>query len=280
MAYNGHMDMRTCSIDGCNGKHKGLGYCEKHLTRFRTHGDPLATNIRKRKPCSIEGCDTLSFSRGWCQKHYRRWKNNGDPNFVTVRKRPGCIVEGCDGLHNAHGYCLLHYQRVRSAGSTDIINPKSLDVSEVFDSHLGAPNSSGCIEWQGTRNRQGYGKIQRNRKAIHAHRYAYERAHGPIPEGLVVRHKCDNPPCVNPDHLEVGTHKDNSDDCTARRRRPLGEDASAAKISNKDALEIFDLKGIEPQRVTAERYGVSREAVSRIHTGRAWGWLTGASAKA
>ena len=273
MAYNGHMDRRTCSIDGCNGKHKGLGYCEKHLTRFRTHGDPLVTNIRKRKPCSIEGCDTLSFSRGWCQKHYRRWKNHGDPNFVTVRKRPGCIVEGCGGLHNAHGYCLLHYQRVRSTGSTDIINPKSLDVSDVFDSHLGAPNSSGCIEWQGTRNQQGYGKVQRNRKAIHAHRYAYERAHGPIPEGLVVRHKCDNPPCVNPDHLEVGTALDNARDAVNRGRTARGEKSGSAILTEGDVLYIRKVKGEITQVEIARMYGVSRETVSAIHTGRTWSHL-------
>lgn len=274
------MEKRTCSVDGCSGTHKGRGYCEKHLIRLRSHGDPLVTNERKRKPCSIKDCDTLTFSRGWCQKHYRRWKNHGDPNSVTERTRPGCVVDGCTDLHNARGYCLVHYQRLKSTGSTAIVNPKSLDVSEVFDSHLGSANSSGCIEWQGTRSWQGYGRIQRDRKAVSAHRYAYERTHGPIPEGLVVRHKCDNPPCVNPDHLETGTHRDNSDDCTIRGRRPLGEDADPAKISNKDAFEIFELKGIEPQRLIAQRYGISREAVSRIHTGRAWGWLTGMSAKA
>ena len=79
----------------------------------------------------------------------------------------------------------------------------------------------GCWEWKGNRNTTGYGQIRVGRKgpSYLAHRISYELHKGPIPDGKIVRHICDNPSCVNPDHLEVGTHKDNAQDCIDRGRR-------------------------------------------------------------
>jgi HNH endonuclease len=87
-----------------------------------------------------------------------------------------------------------------------------------------------CIEWTGTRDRKGYG-LDRITIApgahytIRVHRIAYETAHGPIPAGMHVCHHCDNPPCINPDHLFVGTALDNVQDMDAkgRRRNPKSE---------------------------------------------------------
>lgn len=79
----------------------------------------------------------------------------------------------------------------------------------------------GCWIWQGNRNQLGYGQFRVGRKGpvMTAHRVAWEIHNGPIPDGLIVMHQCDNPPCVNPDHLRVGTHKDNAQDCVAKGRR-------------------------------------------------------------
>jgi hypothetical protein len=80
---------------------------------------------------------------------------------------------------------------------------------------------SGCWEWTGTRNRDGYGQLKlKGGKGypFRAHRVAYEAAYGPIPDGMIVCHSCDNPPCCNPEHLWLGTHKDNAADRTAKRR--------------------------------------------------------------
>ena len=89
-----------------------------------------------------------------------------------------------------------------------------------------------CIEWTGSVDRDGYGKLEKwhNGKRVQfAHRWAYIQAHGDIPEGMCVRHKCDNRPCINPDHLEVGTHADNMQDRLARGNHPL---ASATHCKN------------------------------------------------
>lgn len=78
----------------------------------------------------------------------------------------------------------------------------------------------GCWEWTDYRLPFGYGRIYdgATRRMLLTHRVSYELHHGPIPDGLIVRHTCDNPPCVNPDHLELGTRVDNMQDCVQRGR--------------------------------------------------------------
>lgn len=77
-----------------------------------------------------------------------------------------------------------------------------------------------CWEWQGARDMYGYGILKADgRDYKKAHRIAYQIFHGPIPEGHVIRHKCDNKPCVNPSHLESGTHRDNVKDAISRGLR-------------------------------------------------------------
>lgn len=70
----------------------------------------------------------------------------------------------------------------------------------------------GCWEWQGSRMGGAYGRVHVQRRGRYAHRVAWELTNGPIPDGLVVCHHCDNPPCVRPDHLFLGTVQDNTDD--------------------------------------------------------------------
>lgn len=75
-----------------------------------------------------------------------------------------------------------------------------------------------CWTWAAGYFSDGYGAFCRNGQNVHAHRVAYELTYGRVPKGLVVRHKCDNPPCVRPDHLESGTPADNSHDMVERGR--------------------------------------------------------------
>ena len=79
---------------------------------------------------------------------------------------------------------------------------------------------SECIEWEGLRNSKGYGRAWYEGKMWLAHRAAWAKVHGPIPEGMCILHRCDNPPCVNSDHLFVGTQADNIRDAQRKGRMP------------------------------------------------------------
>jgi hypothetical protein len=80
-----------------------------------------------------------------------------------------------------------------------------------------------CWEWTATRDSHGYGKFWWGEKMTGSHRVSWEITNGVVPDGLFVLHKCDNPPCVNPSHLWLGTKKDNSEDCVRKGRSPRGE---------------------------------------------------------
>ena len=123
-----------------------------------------------------------------------------------------------------------------------------------------------CWLWQGGKvGSAGYGRLYFGGEGHRAHRVSYELCNGPIPEGLIVRHKCDNPPCVNPDHLEVGTHQDNSDDKVSRGRHAYGE-RCRTPLSDEQVSEIR--ASTETQVVLAKRYGVTQPAISHIINGK------------
>jgi hypothetical protein len=131
-----------------------------------------------------------------------------------------------------------------------------------------------CIEWTKARNRTGYGIVGSKKECSRlAHRVAWTKAFGPIPDGLNVLHKCDNPPCVNVEHLFLGTQKANIADCMQKgrlrgHRYAAGHKSYSVKLTEAQASEIRSSS--DSQRNIANAYGVSQQTVSDIKRGRRW----------
>lgn len=120
-------------------------------------------------------------------------------------------------------------------------------------------------------NNKGYPVLVFNRKAYPVHRFVYEREHGKISRGKVVRHKCDNRRCVNPEHLELGTQADNMRDMVERGRSTRGSKKWSAKLTEDDVREIRKrLAAGDLGSDLAKVYGVNPTTIRDIKAGRTW----------
>ena len=132
------------------------------------------------KTCSIDGCENGGkLRRGWCDMHYRRWRRHGDP----------------------------------LAGSTCYATPE-----EAFDARTEPLLWSSCVVWTGHVNTDGYGQLRVDGRMVKAHRYAWEREHGPIPDGKVIDHTCFVRACVNVGHLRLASRAENSANRSGARK--------------------------------------------------------------
>ena len=145
-----------------------------------------------------------------------------------------------------------------------------------FDSRF-VVMETGCWEWTGSKSLYGYGAILLARgHLVSAHRASWILYKGPIPDKLCVLHKCDNPPCVNPEHLFLGTRAENNRDKAEKMRSNLGERSPLAKLTNAQAVEIFALRDTSlSQQEVGDRFGVSKTAIRHIWSGHRWGRITG-----
>lgn len=150
---------------------------------------------------------------------------------------------------------------------------RNVDAEKSFWSKVDVKGCDDCWEWLAA-NICGYGVFTSKQKNIRAHRFSWELKFGDIGDGMCVLHKCDNPSCVNPKHLFLGTHKDNMRDMFSKNRRPSvrGEDHPHAKLSEEDVREIRKLYsgGGYSHSELGKRYGVSKGAISGILSGRNW----------
>lgn len=236
-----------------------------------------------KRTCLFGDCSKAATKRRLCDTHYTvvRLAGNLDDyrplrdDEKIKRETRLCSIAGCSAKHKGLGYCRSHLLRFKKYGDPLVNHDFTVDPSMTFANGLGAPTESGCIEWQKSKNSRGYGKFKTGGKTVSAHRFSYEAHNGPIPDGAVVRHACDNPPCVNPDHLLVGTHADNSMDAVTRNRVARGERDGNAKLTAADVTEIVKLLPHNARADIARMFNVSASTIDAIYYGRVWGWLTG-----
>ena len=133
-----------------------------------------------------------------------------------------CLYEGCGKDVNALGLCATHYMRHRRSGLVPIGTRARGTLKERFFRFV--EKTDYCWLWVGGKGLKGYGRIQeggQGSKHLLSHRVSYEMHKGDIPSGLVVMHICDNPSCVNPEHLRVGTQSENILDAIKKGRKFL-----------------------------------------------------------
>lgn len=150
--------------------------------------------------CCVNGCLRVAYCKKMCRAHYSRYKRNG--TTISLRdpiKRFWDKVDLFGPIHPIHGQ---------------------------------------CWSWMGRINEDGYGKFDVDDTEVGAHRFLWETCFGQLPVGINVLHRCDNPSCVNLDHLFTGDQNENNQDKCRKGRQPLGEDTGSAKLSDVDVIEI------------------------------------------
>jgi hypothetical protein len=156
-----------------------------------------------------------------------------------------------------------------------------MELTDAFWSKV--DKTGDCWVWQGTKTTRGYGIKIIDHRSFYTHRLVWEVFNGrPIPEGMEICHRCDNPPCCNPEHLFVGTHNDNMQDAINKRRlNNSGENNGRHKLTLTQVKEIKECYIHTPrggvshgkknsQASLANLYDVTRYAIRAIVNGKSW----------
>jgi hypothetical protein len=180
------------------------------------------------------------------------------------RKTRSCSIPGCTGRYLGNGYCARHYNRVRRHGDPTVALRPSTRGKNIADRlAFYTRQTRGCWDWIGPKARAGYGRVRVDKIWQLAHRAAYELEHGKIPQGMWVLHRCDNPGCVRPDHLFLGTAADNTADMMGKGRHKPPRRLKEAEV--KDILES-SARGV----TLARKYGVSQSTISSVRRRHTW----------
>lgn len=170
--------------------------------------------------CTADGCDRAATAKGLCLMHYKRWRRYGDPDVIVRRPRAGrlCAVAGCGEPVLARDWCSVHYQRWRTTGDpteTCRMGPEPIPLLERYT----VDPTTGCWIFDGTHGREVHGSVRYRGRLVKASRLAMHLWRDfDLDDSRLILHSCDNPPCINPDHLRPGSYADNAADMVSRGR--------------------------------------------------------------
>lgn len=207
---------------------RGPGTLERHPAHspnLDERSEPM-----NERTCSVDGCTRPHVARGWCDPHYRRWRRYGDPHH------------------------------------SEIVDT-SMSTVERFWAKVQRGEPDECWEWiSSARNGpDGYGVFWDDGHLWPAHRWSYVHHKGPVPDGLIVMHDCDNKVCVNPAHLTAGTYSQNNRDAVARGLRTPPRKLADAQVAEMRRRYAGGERGID----LAREFGIGKSYTFRILRGDA-----------
>jgi HNH endonuclease len=177
-----------------------------------------------------------------------------------------CSVRGCRRRVTAKGFCHSHYQRHRTGRPVEgpIVKCVKGPVEKRLRAYIKVDKKTGCHLWTGHRDPRGYGIIAIGETARFAHRMAWESVNGLIPDGMILMHTCDNPPCCNLEHLALGTRGDNNRD---RVKKGRGKGARALDLVKnpqwgRDFRVAAKARRAEPPQRIPSRAELERQAAA------------------
>lgn len=221
------------------------------------------------KICTVDECNSKHYAKGLCTKHYQRMINSGSTQDPL--KPCECKIDGCKTKVKSKGFCIKHYTRFIRFGCADSVSVIIGNDKLRLESSCKV-NESGCWEWV-KHKKNGYGITVLQGKHEQAHRASWKVFIGEIPDGMQINHRCHNRSCINPDHLYVGTQKQNMADMynSGRDNHPIGSKCGNSKL-DEDSVSLIKIminSGIKNQEI-ADTFKVSRACIQFIRIGRTW----------
>lgn len=194
--------------------------------------------------------------------------NSSNPSAAVSERRKATLRFCATVAHRDGGVF------VRSATVMQRKQRTVIEAVESFWSSVGRGADSECWNWKLSTNGVGYGMFFLSGRRHLCHRISWTLFNGAIPAGMCVLHKCDNPNCVNPSHLFLGTQGDNMRDCIAKGRRvtvaPTGEKCHLAKLTDADVVRIRSIYRRGKATSIAATYGVTKCTINKIIRRNTW----------